>query len=81
MKIFLYALSTCYYCRQTKKLFAENGVEFDFVDVDLADEEKKQKLVDEVYALTGEGKFPVIKIDDKVVVGYDEDRLKELLNI
>ncbi len=79
MKVFLYGLSTCFYCRKTKKFFDENKVKYEHVDVDLAEQEEKEKFIKEIFDLTGAGKFPVIKIDDEVIVGYDEDRLKELL--
>ena len=79
MKVFLYALSTCFYCRQTKKFMEDNGIEFEHVDVDLAEQSEKEKLMKEVIDLTGAGKFPVIKIGEQVVVGYDEDKLKDLL--
>lgn len=79
MKVFLYALSTCFYCQKSKKFLKENNVEFDYVDVDLQEGEEKQKLIDEVMDLTGDVKFPVIKVDDKHVVGFNEEKLKELL--
>ena len=79
MKVFLYALSTCYYCQKAKKFLNENNIEFEFVDVDLQEGEGKQKLIDAVLDLTGDVKFPVIKIGDKHVVGFNEDKLKELL--
>ena len=31
----LYALSTCVWCRRTKQLLDQLGVEYDYVDVDL----------------------------------------------
>ena len=34
-KVFLYALSTCGHCRNTKKLLDSHNVQYDFVDVDL----------------------------------------------
>jgi len=71
MKVFLYALSTCFYCQKAKKFFKENNVDFEYVDVDLQEGEEKQKLIDV--------KFPVMKIDDKHLVGFNEEKLKELL--
>ncbi|MEW6621864.1 MAG: glutaredoxin domain-containing protein [Bacillota bacterium] len=46
MKVFLYALSTCYYCRQAKKFLDDNKVAYDFVNVDLTEGDEKKKLVD-----------------------------------
>jgi glutaredoxin-like protein NrdH len=77
--VFIYALSTCPYCRMTKKYLTENNVDYDFVDVDLLTGEEKQRVVDEVKALSGGTSFPVIKVDDEIIVGFNKVRLKELL--
>ncbi len=79
--VFIYALSTCPYCRMTKKYLTENNVPYDFVDVDLLTGDEKQKVVDEVKALSGGTSFPVIKVDDEVIVGFNKVRLKELLGL
>ncbi len=79
--VFIYALSTCPYCRMTKKYLTENNVPYEFVDVDLLTGEEKQSTVDEVKALSGGTSFPVIKVDDEVIVGFNKVRLKELLDL
>lgn len=79
MKVFLYALSTCYHCKRAKKWLDDNSVQYDFVDVDLAPEEEKRRLVAEVRSLTGAGQFPVIKKGDRHVVGFNEERVKDLV--
>ncbi len=79
--VFIYALSTCPYCRMTKKYLTENNVDYDFVDVDLLTGEEKQQAIDEVKRLSGGTSFPVIKIGDEVIVGFNKVRLKELLGL
>ena len=37
MDVRLYALSTCPYCRMTKKFLDESGVEYELTEVDLLD--------------------------------------------
>lgn len=81
MKPFLYALSTCFHCQRTKKWLAENNVEYDSIDVDLAFGDKQQTLLAEVRELTGGNQFPVVKLGDKHVVGFNEERLKDLLGV
>ena len=41
-KIVLYALSTCVWCRRTKKLLGELGVAYDFVFIDQKSSEEKE---------------------------------------
>ncbi len=79
--VYIYALSTCPYCRMTKKYLTENNVEYGFVDVDLLTGDEKQEVVDQVKALSGGTSFPVIKVDDEVIVGFNKVRLKELLGL
>ncbi|MDW7649864.1 MAG: glutaredoxin family protein [Bacillota bacterium] len=81
MKPFLYALSTCFHCQRTKKWLTENNVDYDYVDVDLAEGDERTKLVNEVQEMTGASQFPVVKLGDKHVVGFNEEKLKELLGV
>lgn len=79
MKPFLYALSTCYHCQRTKKWLNEHQVDYDYVDVDLAEGEEKTRLVREVKELTGATQFPVFKIGGQHTVGFNEERFRKLL--
>jgi glutaredoxin len=81
MNVFLYALSTCFHCRRTKQWFDDHKIKYEFVDVDLAAADEKKRLVGEVRELTGSSQFPVIKVGDQVVVGFNEERLKQLLGV
>ena len=81
MKPFLYALSTCFHCMRTKRWLTDHNIEYDFVDVDLAEADDRKRLVSEVQALTGASQFPVIKLGEKHVVGFQEEGLKEMLGV
>jgi glutaredoxin len=81
MKVKLYALSTCPYCKMTKKYLDENSVEYDATDVDLLDGEPRQEAIDEVKRISGGTSFPVVQVGDEVVVGFNKAKLKELLGL
>jgi glutaredoxin-like protein NrdH len=76
----LYTLSTCVHCKATKRFLKENGIEFDYKDVDKLDGEERDEVRDEVMRLSG-GRFPTIIIGKKVIVGFHEDQLKEALGL
>jgi glutaredoxin-like protein NrdH len=76
----LYTLSTCVHCKATKRFLKENGIEFDYKDVDKLDGEERDEVRDEVMKLSG-GRFPTIIIGKKVIVGFHEDQLKEALGL
>ena len=78
-KIMLYALSTCGWCRKTKELLNELGVEYEYIYVDLLEDEDADTAMDEVKKWNPRCSFPTLVIDDKCVVGFKEDEIREVL--
>lgn len=78
-EVFLYALSTCPWCRKAKQWFADTGVPFEFVDVDLLKGPEQDAAAEKAYQLSGGRRFPVAVINGEVVVGFNTDRYLELL--
>lgn len=72
----IYSTPVCHYCHMAKDFFAENNVAFTEHDV-ASDLEKRKEMVD----MTGQMGVPVIRIDDDVIVGFDEGKIKELLGV
>jgi len=79
MKVALYALTTCPYCRMTKKMLEESGIDYQLTEGDLLEGESKEQAIDEVKRISGGTSFPVVIIDDEVIVGFNKKRIKELL--
>lgn len=78
-KILLYALSTCVWCRKTKRLLNEMGIEYSYIDVDLLTPAEKDKVTEEVRKYNPACTFPTIVIDDeRSIKGYQEDEIKAL---
>ena len=76
--IMLYALSTCGWCRKTKRLLNELGVEYYYVDVDLLEKKEKDEAMKTMKRHNPQRSFPTIIIDEeKCIVGYDEDRINQ----
>jgi len=81
-KVLLYALSTCVWCKMTKQYLNDNNVEYEYVDVDLAGEEDKQKIHAAIASKGGMLSYPTTIVDDKVLItGFRKDKLKEALEI
>lgn len=78
-KIMLYALSTCGWCRKTKELLEELDVAYDFIYVDLLEDEDKDVAMDEVKKWNPRCSFPTIVINDRCIVGFKEDEIREAL--
>jgi glutaredoxin len=65
----------------TKQFLTDNNVEFEYVDVDLLTGEKRTEVLREVYQLTGGYSFPVIIVGDAVIVGFNRERLQQVLEL
>ncbi len=75
----VYALSTCPWCKKVKKYLDDKNIQYDVIDVDLAQGEDQKKALEEVEKLTGKRSFPVTVINDEVIHGFKEDEFKEAL--
>ncbi len=77
----VYALSTCAWCNKIKKFFAEHEIEYDGVDVDLLAGEEKEAVRATVREVNPRLSYPTIVIGEEVIVGYDIERLTEVLGL
>lgn len=72
----IYSTQTCHFCHAAKDFFKENDIPF--TDLDVTSDQKNQK---EMTERSGQMAVPVIFVDDEMVIGFDEPKLKELLEI
>ncbi len=75
-KVVIYSTSTCHFCHMAKEFFTENNVAFE--DVNLSENPAR---INEMVEKSGQRGVPVIFVDNEMVIGFDEDRLKELLGL
>jgi glutaredoxin len=73
-EVILYATEWCGYCRKTRELFKENNISF--VEYDI---EKSERSLKEYKRLGGTG-VPLIKINGKVIRGYNQKVILASLN-
>jgi len=71
----LYALSTCIYCKNTVKLLDEQNIKYDLTYVDLLDKTERESVLDEVTKYNSRLTFPTLVIDNKVIIGYDKEKI------
>ena len=81
MDIRLYALSTCPYCRMTKRYLDEHDIAYEMTEVDTLEGDEKQTAIDEVKQLSGGTSFPVLVADGEVIVGFNKSRIAEVLGL
>jgi len=79
-KVMLYALSTCGWCKKTKALLNELGVEYDYTDVDLLKGEEQNAAIREIMKHNPDTNFPTLVINsDKCIIGFKEDDIRKAL--
>lgn len=72
----VYSTKTCPYCDQEKDWLKEHKIEFENIDVT-----ENQELANEMVQKSGQMGVPVTDIDGEIVIGFDKEKLKKLLNI
>lgn len=78
--LMLFALSTCVWCKRTKKLLGDLGVSFEFEDVDLLDGPARDKAMAEFEKWNPGGGFPLLIINtSKCIKGFKEDEIRKTL--
>ena len=72
----IYSTPSCHFCKEAKAFFAEKNIEFTNYDVS-TDAVKRKEMID----LTGQLGVPVIVIDGKAMVGFDQAEVAEKLGV
>jgi glutaredoxin-like YruB-family protein len=72
----IYSTPTCHFCHAAKDFFTENHVPYTEHNV-ASDLAKRQEMIQK----SGQMGVPVITIDNDLVVGFDEEKIKQLLQL
>ena len=72
----VYSTITCPYCVTLKEFFKEHNIEFE--DIDVSQDEKAR---DEMVEKSGQMGVPVVDINGEIVIGFDKEKISQLLKI
>ena len=75
-KVKIYTTPTCSYCKMAKELFNKYGIQYEEADV-----AKDLKAREEMVHKSEQLGVPVIDIDGKIIVGFNERELKKALDL
>ncbi len=75
-KVSIYSTPTCMYCRAAKEFFNENNISYEEFDV-ATDADKREEMIQK----SGQMGVPVIFVDESMVVGFNREKLSELLGV
>ncbi|MBD3164649.1 NrdH-redoxin [Candidatus Woesearchaeota archaeon] len=71
----IYSTPTCPWCKKTKDFLKQKGVDFKDIDVS-SDEKSRNEMIDK----SGQMGVPVLDIDGKVIVGFDQKAIESALS-
>ena len=72
----IYSTPSCHFCHAAKEMFQANNVAFTDYNV-ATDLPHRQEMIQK----SGQMGVPVILVGEELVVGFDEERLRELLHL
>jgi glutaredoxin-like YruB-family protein len=75
-KVKIYTTPACPFCVMAKEYLKEKGIEFEEIDVS-----KNEKAAKEMVEKSGQMGVPVIEIDGQIVIGFDKEKIDELLKL
>lgn len=75
-KVKVYSAPVCPWCTRAKNFLEEHNIKFEDFDVSL-DEKAKKEMAEK----SGQMGVPVIDINGEIIIGFDAERIKKLLDI
>ncbi|OGI88455.1 NrdH-redoxin [Candidatus Nomurabacteria bacterium RIFCSPLOWO2_01_FULL_33_24] len=75
-EVLIYTTPTCQYCVKAKSFFNDNNIWYQEFNV-AVDIEKRREMVEK----SGQMGVPVISINKEIVIGFDENKFRELLEL
>jgi len=75
-KITIYTTPSCAYCKMTKAFFKENNISYEEKDVSV-DAEARDKMIQK----SNQMGVPVTDVDGNIIVGFDKNKLSQLIGV
>jgi len=75
-KVTIYTTTSCVFCKMTKEFFKEHNVVYEEKNA-AADPAARDELIQK----SGQLGVPVIDVDGKLIIGFDQAQLRQLLGV
>lgn len=78
----VFSLSTCAWCKKLKDFLERRNVKYRYIDLDTAEEEEREEIVEFLDSIYEKWGFPSLLFDDRVLLcGYKESDILETLGL
>ncbi|MEW5907930.1 MAG: glutaredoxin domain-containing protein [Patescibacteria group bacterium] len=75
-KVIIYSTPFCVYCQTAKEFFKKHNI--DYLEYDISvDTAKREEMIKK----TGYMAVPVIEIENEIIMGFDKQKISQLLGI
>ena len=71
----IYSSQNCIHCTHAKEFFKDNNIQYTEHDV------SDPKVREEAKEKSGQLGVPIIIIDNEVIIGFEENKIRELLSL
>ena len=75
-KVKVWSTKSCPYCTMEEDWLKEHKIDFEAIDVS-----ENQEAANEMVKKSGQMGVPVAEVDGEIVIGFDKEKLKKLLDI
>ena len=75
-KVRIFSTPACPYCVTLKAFLKENKIEVEEIDVS-EDEAGREEMIEK----SGQMGVPVVDIDGQIIIGFDKEKISQLLNL
>ena len=72
----IYSTPTCPWCKRAKAYLEEKGIAYESIDIS-SDQTAQKEMIER----SGQMGVPVIDIDGQIVVGFDKEKIDEILKL
>lgn len=76
MKVKVYSTPFCPYCTMAKEFLKKHSIKFEDIDV-----QENRAAAIEMIKKSGQSGVPVIEVNGKIIVGFDEKNLRGVLGL
>jgi glutaredoxin-like YruB-family protein len=74
--VLVYSTPTCHFCIRAKQFLKDSNITFTNFDVS-----SDQVKADEMIQKSGQMGVPVIDIEGEIIVGFDKEKIKQVLGL
>jgi len=80
--IFVFALSTCIWCKKTTSLLNDLGVAYEYIYVDQTHGEERKEILEQLKQWNPQLSYPTIVVNNKTCVkGFKEKEIREAISL